>query len=279
MLRQISAGMLICVLVGCANIAPQVRREHADTLAAAQKWHRWSVPTDKFVLTAYVPSTPPHSDVLAIYIEGDGFAWITSSQPSDDPTPRDPIGLRLAMRHAPGTSLYLARPCQYVEDRDARGCTKSYWTDRRFAPEVISATDQAIDAMKARFGAHRLVLIGYSGGGAVAALVAARRKDVMQLVTIAGNLDQAAWTRLNRIRPLEGSLNPADAWRDLQTMPQLHFVGARDDNVSVAVTASYAGRFPPGAPLRIQVVSEADHSCCWVEHWPALLDAHRFSKD
>lgn len=279
MLKNITAGMLVCILAGCANFTPQERQQHADTLAAAQQWHRLSVPTDKFALTAYVPSTLERSDDLAIYIEGDGFAWVTSSHPSDDPTPRNPIALRLAMLHASGAALYLARPCQYVEGMSARGCTKAYWTDRRFAPEVIEATDQAITALKARYGAHRLVLVGYSGGGAVAALVAARRKDVVQLVTVAGNLDQLAWTRLNRIRPLEGSLNPADVWRDLQTIPQLHFVGTRDDNVSIVVSTSYADRFPSNMRPRIQIVPEVDHSCCWVERWPALLDMQRSSKD
>lgn len=279
MLRKMAVGALICALASCANIAPQARRQHADALASVQKWQKLSVPTDKFVFTAYAPSTLADNEALTIYIEGDGFAWITSSQPSDDPTPRDPIGLRLAMRHAPGASIYLARLCQYVEGMDTRGCTKSYWTARRFAPEVIEATDQAIDALKARYSAHRLVLVGYSGGGAVATLVAARRKDVTQLMTVAGNLDHATWTRLNRIRPLDGSLNPADAWRELQHVPQVHFAGARDNNVGAAVATSYADRFPANERPRIQVVPEADHSCCWVELWPTLLGAQRLSKD
>jgi dienelactone hydrolase len=279
MLNRIFAGILLSALAACANISPQVRRQHADTLAATQQWQKLSLPTDEFVLTAYVPPALIHSDMLTIYIEGDGFAWVTSSQPSDDPTPRDPIGLRLAMRHAPGAAVYLARPCQYVEGADARGCMTSFWTERRFAPEVIAATDHAIDALKVRYNARRLMLVGYSGGGAVAALVAARRKDVAQLVTVAGNLDHAAWTRLNHVRPLDGSLNPADAWRDLLHIPQVHFVGARDNNVGAAVANAYADRFPANARPRIQMVPEADHSCCWVDRWPALLATQPIIKD
>jgi hypothetical protein len=45
----------------------------------------------------------------------------------------------------------------------------------------------------------------------VASLVAARRHDVVRLVTVAGNLDHLAWTTLHGVSPLTGSLNPADA--------------------------------------------------------------------
>lgn len=269
---RIFLGAFILALTGCSHLAPQERRQNADDLAAVQHWQKLPLPTSEFVLTAYVPPAAITTDTLAIYIEGDGLAWITSSQPSTDPTPRDPIGLKLAMRHAPGTAVYLGRPCQYVEGADARGCEVGYWTNRRMAPEVIVATNQAIDALKLRFGAQELILIGYSGGGGVAALVAARRKDIKELVTVAGNLDHVTWTTMHHVRPLDGSLNPADAWRALQHIPQIHFVGERDTNISVVVANAYASRFPQNERPGIQIVPGADHSCCWVDRWPALLN-------
>jgi hypothetical protein len=271
-LKNMVLCTLLLALAACAHISPQDRRQNADTLAAARGWQQMPLPTKEFLLMAYVPPTKTATDTLAIYIEGDGFAWITASQPSEDPTPRDPIGLKLAMRHAAGTAVYLGRPCQYVQASDARGCEVAYWTERRMAPKVIDATNQAIDALKLRFGAHQLILVGYSGGGGVAALVAARRHDVKQLVTVAGNLDHVAWTTLHHVRPLIGSLNPPDAWRELQHIPQIHFVGGKDDNVSVVIANAYAARFPAANRPRIQIVPEADHSCCWVDRWPALLD-------
>jgi dienelactone hydrolase len=116
-----------------------------------------------------------------------------------------------------------------------------------------------------------LVLIGYSGGGAVAALVAARRGDVIELVTVAGNLDHATWTAIHHVHPLDGSLNPVNAIDALQNIPQIHFVGERDKNVNTAVVNAYAERFPVNRRPRIQIVPEADHSCCWVDRWPVLL--------
>jgi hypothetical protein len=50
--------------------------------------------------------------MLTVYIEGDGFAWLSRSQASYDPSPLNPVGLELALRHPLGESAYLARTCQ-----------------------------------------------------------------------------------------------------------------------------------------------------------------------
>ncbi len=257
-------------LAGCVDFSPQVRWQHADQLADKAGWQKLRIPTDKFVLSAYVPKNRAKADTLTVYIEGDGLAWLSPSQASDDPTPRNPIGLELALRDPQGAAAYLARPCQYVEANDTKNCRQFYWTNGRFAPEVIEASDQAISVLKQRVGAINLVLVGYSGGGAVAALVAAHRKDVVRLVTIAGNLDHRAWTAQYHVPPLDGSLNPADEWRALLHIPQKHFVGERDEVVSRHVADSYASRFPSDQRPEIVTVPNFDHVCCWVEKWNSI---------
>lgn len=263
-------GLFTLVLAGCADLSPQARRQHADQLATSAEWVKLRIPTDKFVLAAYVPQNSARAEVLTVYIEGDGLAWLTGSQASDDPTPHNPVGLQLALRHPRGAAVYLARPCQYVAADDAKNCRPPYWTGARFAPEVIEASNQAISALKQRAGAGRLVLVGYSGGGAVAALVAARRTDVVKLVTVAGNLDHRMWTTLHQVPALEDSLNPADEWQALINVPQRHFVGGHDEVVSRAVVESYASRFPPNRRPEVVMVSDFDHMCCWAERWPLL---------
>ena len=139
--------------------------------------------------------------VLTVYIEGDGLAWRTRSIPSTNPTPIDPVGLKLALAHPLGNAAYLARPCQYVGGHTARGCDQSYWTNKRFAREVIESSNEALTTLKLEFGARHLQLVGYSGGGAVAALLAAKRDDVIRLVTVAGNLEHLAWTMVPFFEP------------------------------------------------------------------------------
>jgi len=211
-----------------------------------------------------------------VYIEGDGLAWLTRSQPSQDPTPRDPLALRLALAHAGRAAVYLARPCQFAPAAGP-ACPRRYWTSHRFAPEVIAATGRAVDALRRRAGATRLVLVGYSGGGAVAALVAARRDDVELLVTLAGNLDHRAWSAHHRVTPLAGSLSPADEIEALRRVRQVHLVGSDDTRVPASLVLDFVARFPPAERPRVEVEPATDHARGWLELWPArsrrLLEA------
>ncbi|MDP3482188.1 MAG: alpha/beta hydrolase [Sulfuricella sp.] len=264
---QLALVFLLLGLAGCADLSPQSRWQHADQLADKAGWQKLRIPTDKFILSAYVPKNSAQADTLTVYIEGDGLAWLTRSQASNDPTPRNPIALELALRHPQGMAVYLARPCQYVEASDAINCRQTYWTGGRFAPEVVETSNQAISALKQRVGADKLVLIGYSGGGAIAALVAARRNDVVRLITVAGNLDHRAWARMHHVPALEDSLNPVDEWQSLIDVPQRHFVGERDEIVSLDVADSYASRFPSDRRPEVITIPDFDHVCCWVENW------------
>lgn len=271
MIKPVFAILGLSLLLSSCATPPtlQERRNTADSLARQRDWVRLTLDAGPFQLAAFVLAKPLPSTHLTIYVEGDGLAWLSSTQASSDPTPRDPMGLRLALAQPVGAAVYLARPCQYVGP-DSRGCARRYWTDARFAPEVIDATDRAVTQLKNQFGAQHVTLVGYSGGGAVAALVAARRSDTDMLVTVAGNLDHRAWTALQRISPLSASLNAADYVGALGSLPQLHFAGARDDNIPPVLAENFAKRFGTSLPPVVRIEPDFDHTCCWAQAWPRL---------
>lgn len=260
--------LALVFLTSCADLSVQKRLDKAQQAAAQKQWQMQEIAAAPFRLAAFMPIHIQPSRHITVYIEGDGLAWISSTTASLNPTPNNPVGLELALRHS-GHAAYLARPCQYV--LNDKHCRVSYWTNRRFAPEVVEATSRAVDVIKAKWGADTVELVGYSGGGAVAALVAARRTDVSRLITVAGNLDHVAWSRAQRITPLKGSLNAADEWHALASTPQIHFVGERDDNITAAIVHAYAMRFPARSPITVRLVPEQDHSCCWIPLWEDLL--------
>lgn len=278
------ALLMAGILVGCAVPSPGERVRLAGQLVAEANWRPLRLHTASFTLAAYVPTQKPAqestsssvgsastSDTLTVYLEGDGLAWISRSQVSLNPTPLEPTALKLALRHPGTAAAYLARPCQYVYGPDARNCSKAYWTDQRFSPEVVVAVNEAVDQLKTRAGARRITLVGFSGGGAVAALVAARRTDMRMLITIAGNLDTDAWTKHHGITPLDGSLNPADQWQLLRSVQQLHFVGSDDSVVPEAVIRSYLNRYPTDLRPELRVVQGFGHHCCWEQQWANLI--------
>jgi pimeloyl-ACP methyl ester carboxylesterase len=221
-------------------------------------------------LRAEAPGT-----TLAVYLEGDGRAWVTRSRLAMDPTPEEPIALRLAAADPAPNVLYLARPCQFLSGAERHGCAPSLWSEARYGSAVLDAVDRAVTRARDAIGARSLELIGYSGGGAVAALLAERRRDVALLVTVAGNLDTEAWTRLHGVSPLSLSANPADGAAALAALPQLHLAGGRDEVVPPAILRSFMAHLPAGAPARLEIVAEFDHECCWGARWPSLVAAAR----
>jgi len=273
-LKNIFTIFLLILLSACVAGSIDQRREQSTKLAIDSGWQKVVLSTDHFHLAAFLPPDIQQTEILTIYIEGDGMAWLDRFTPSFDPTPRDALALKLALRDPKRSAVYLARPCQYLMGSDQQNCSQKYWTDSRFSPEVILATSQAISQLKSRYQAKFIRLVGYSGGAAVAALVAAQREDIDMLVSVVGNLDTAYWTERNHLSALTGSLNPADAWRSLQTVKQRHYVGGQDRVIDESIARSYADRFDPDHQPPISVIADFDHHCCWVERWPSIVNAN-----
>lgn len=274
---RVAALWVLTLLCGCAHAPPDAdaRAATADAIATTAGWQRLRVRTEMFVLAAYAsPPVADTPDVLTVYIEGDGLAWLNVSTASTDPTPLNPLALKLAVRD-PGRSVaWLARPCQYTLSDAPPECSIKWWTSHRFAEEVIAASTAAIDQLKRRVNARHIALVGYSGGGAVAALVAARRSDVIHLTTVAGNLDHRMWTQWHALTPLSGSLDAADVASSLAGIAQTHWVGGRDKIIGRRLADAFAARAPRASRPQINVLAEADHYCCWDKYWPLDSGGH-----
>jgi pimeloyl-ACP methyl ester carboxylesterase len=234
-------------------IASPVAARHADPLGDG--WMRFEVAAAGRTLAAAMPSAAQTDQVLTIVIEGDGRAHDRRGRASPDPTPDRAVGLDLAQAW-PGPTAWLGRPCQYVRDA---ACQPADWTTQRFSEEAVAMTDAAVSALMARAGTNQVRLVGWSGGGVMATLVAARRADVAGLVTIAAPLDLKAWTRSRGLSPLQG-LDPADL-PPIAT-PQVHLSGAFDPLVRPAVVKETARRLA-GPQGQVETWPER-HDCCWV---------------
>ena len=241
-------------------------RQAVSAWAAARNFSTNLQPAGNFrIFVAERVDTARRTGSLTIYIEGDGAAWPSIYHPPADPTPDKPTAMALAAADSADAVVYLGRPCQYLDAADLAGCDPAYWTNRRFAPEVVAAYDGLVSGLKARHAADSIRLVGYSGGGVIAALVAARRQDVASLVTVAAPLALGAWTGHHRISSLTASLDPMAATGRL---PQgVHWVGGHDRNVPSAIVAEFV-RVKGG---HLRTVADFDHECCWSREWPRLL--------
>lgn len=205
---------------------------------------------------------------MRVYIEGDGFAWATRSRLSNDPTPINPIAAKLMLHDSSGCKAYLARPCQYQQ---AKQCDDRYWSSHRFSPEVIESYSEVLDRLKKEYNIEAFTLIGYSGGGAVAALSASKRSDVRELITVAGNIDTDTWVKHHGLSPLENSLNPAKAGGKLTVIPQIHLVGSKDNIIPVQVYESYKKHYPLNPNITSVMCPECSHNDGWIIIWETFL--------
>lgn len=203
------------------------------------------------------------SRALHVYIDGDGTPW-SGGRPALDPTPRNPLMLRL-MALDPHPSVYLGRPC-YHGLAQVAPCSSVVWTSERYSEAVVSSMAAALRGRLRAGGFERLAWFGFSGGGAIAVLLAPRFPETTDLVTIAANLDIDAWADLHGYSRLLGSLNPARQAPLPAGIRQRHYVGGRDRVVPKDVVVR--GPIDPGT---VVVITSYDHACCWETLWPAVL--------
>lgn len=266
MARTLTTWMLIISLVvllaACAVNPPrQVQRlcPHCQTIPVES--------SDTLPLLAYTsPSLSHHSDYVHVYLEGDGQPWIDGRWPAKNPSSRTMTALRL-MALDPHPSIYLNRPC-YGYLTMPPHCTEELWTNARYGPEVVAAMAFALGELANRHPNKHWVLIGHSGGGTLAMLLAGRLQNVVAVVTLAANLDHRAWTEALGYLPLDRSLNPVDQSALPARLIRWHFAGGKDTQVPAQIVAR-AAEWDKGSTFFLE--PEFDHSCCWQTIWPEIL--------
>lgn len=256
------AGIGIALALSASCAAPAYQK--LDQQAEQSGFTRSTVQGGSFRHVLYA-SEKRSEDTIHIYIDGDGVNWQWNRFVKADPTPGRSLMLDL-MKTDQGNVLYLGRPCYLGLELDD-GCDADYWTYERYSEKVVSSMVEVINAEADQY--RNVVLIGHSGGGALALLVAERLPAVTAVVTIAGIIDTDAWTSHHGHTRLVGSLNPAKRDQLSANIKQLHLVGALDQNMPPFLVRQWVER-QHGA--RLWEVTENSHMCCWNRNWPAVLE-------
>ena len=254
--------IFLLLLTGCFSNIPTLneRKQTAISLYSNNKnIIQKEIQTSQFNLFS-LQDMKSSCENIKIFVEGDGLSWISKSIISLNPTPITPLGLKLMLSDDKSScKIYLARPCQYI---DSTMCEEKYWTSHRFNDKVIQSYDETLTNLKKDFPNIKFDLVGYSGGGAVVTLLAATRNDINSIMTIAGNLDIEKWAKIQKITPLNGSLNPANYAKKLQNIKQYHLIGKDDKVIPKEIFFSYLNRFENKNNISYSFY-EGTHSCCW----------------
>jgi len=261
-LKLISIFALVLGLAACVSSPAVKYQQRSQTYGFSEK----TISTDLFDHSVFSNQKVRPGSALHVYIEGDGQPFIHQRYINKDPTSVTALGLTL-MHVDPNPSLLVGRPCYH--GRQARNCQNNkWWTSHRYSKQVISSMAVAIN--KANTKRQDIVLIGYSGGGALAMLLASRLTNLKKIITINGNLDIDAWTRSHAYTPLTGSLNPIDFLEQASSWPQAHLIGDLDKNIPHSVWQRKV------ESLNSKIISFANfnHTCCWKSVWQQILNDH-----
>jgi len=253
----------VFLFTGCSKYSLENRINLAQELAQKSHFKSRNIETDSFILKTYT-KVQDNKLPLKIYIEGDGFAWINRYTLSSNPTPINPVALKLATLDTYKNIAYVARPCQYVSTKN---CSKEYWSNKRFSQDVIHSMNQAITIIKKQTRSEKIELVGFSGGAAISLLIASQRDDVQKITTIAGNLNHALLHEHHGIPPLRDSLNPIDIASKISHIKQIHFIGGKDEVIPPKIAYSFRKASNNNSNIKIVILPNATH----VKNWESIL--------
>lgn len=204
------------------------------------------------------------SDTLNVYIEGDGRPWLHGRVIADDPTSYSPLALELMVQDH-GAALYLGRPC-FIVGAGEFPCSSESWTSERYSPSIVISMLEALSAFRNQFSFSKVRLIGYSGGGALAVLMADKVPNLVGVLTVSGNLNTQAWVESHGFLPLDGSLNPIVSAK-LEGVLHEHWVGLNDMNIN----PEHSLEFQDAHGGSRRVFDNYGHVCCWKDDWGTLI--------
>jgi hypothetical protein len=259
--------LLVAIMLSITACSSPAQR--IDSTASKFGMERRVVIGADFRHVIYLRISSPESDRLHVYIDGDGKPWLNGRYIAEDPTSERSLALALANLDKENI-LYLGRPC-YIGLFNDGLCEEKYWTSARYSAEVVASMVAVLRNIVDDIGVSHVNLFGYSGGGSIAMLMAAYSLPVQipslgSVVTVAGNLNVKAWVDEHGYLPLDQSLDPFQAdYTD--SVRFMHYIGVNDKNVAPGQLVNFVARH--GGSFKI--LKAADHSCCWVQRWPALL--------
>ncbi|NCB49182.1 MAG: hypothetical protein EOM53_00665 [Alphaproteobacteria bacterium] len=237
----------LCLILGACSSVPREKGFNYKPLKA-----------DYFNMVSLVKDDIHPGEPLRFYIEGNSVESFLFKTPK----PRNKIGLKLALRDKNTNVIYIARPCQYIQNDN---CIPYVWENGRYSREVVNAVKKVVDHYLTKYQSKEAFLIGYGGGGTVAALVSTRMKGFpVKLITVSGILDTRVYTTYHGQDYYSDSLNPANENYLLSGIPQIHYVGGQDKDFPEAFTKDFVNKLPNPLSVQVKRLPSATHDN-WLE--------------
>jgi alpha-beta hydrolase superfamily lysophospholipase len=228
MIRPLAAAALSW-LAGAmsANAAPCQREDPAAAITGAGEC---------IALRSYGAPAAGVAPTLVVVIHGD----IVGGGPARS---HFPVAEELARRSPGAVVVALLRP-GYTDGAGRASTGDSLGHVDNYTAPVVDALAAAIARLRAIHGARRVALVGFSGGGAIAAIMLGRHPGIAEAgLIVACPCDIQGWRAERRGRKWTRSESPADYVARVPTTTRvIALVGEIDGTTPAWLTRDYAAR-------------------------------------
>ncbi|MBL8701699.1 MAG: prolyl oligopeptidase family serine peptidase [Alphaproteobacteria bacterium] len=193
---------------------------------------------------------------LVVVVHGD-----INNSASAAATTHVPIAESLAADHRNLVVAALWRP-GYHDGAGNASTGESHGHIDNYTAANVDEVAGAVAALKRRTNASRTIFVGFSGGGAFAALVIGRHPGLVDgAAVIACPCDLVAWRRNRNVRLWTRSESPSDYLARVPTTTRVVAIaGDRDTTTPAYLTRDYAERLAArGVPARAWIIPAGTH--------------------
>jgi predicted esterase len=267
--------VLALVLAAASTGACRSQQQWTENDGGVTRWI--DVPGGQLKTRVYMRSAAPEAPILVLVVHGD--------LPEPPPSYQYEFAKNIAdtVENAATTGIVAAgvlRPGYYdpVGDRSSGDMGRAVADN--YTPEVVDAVASAARALATDHDARAIVLVGHSGGAAIAANLLGRHPDVAHGAVLVGcGCDPAAWraTRLadtgNPVfRGETRSLQPLNLVDDVAPATVVRLVVGEDDDVAPpAYSQAYARALRErGIDASVEVVPGLGHNILFA---PSVFEA------
>ena len=251
--------IIFLFLIGCST--PQIEQKQANLIELnnnqfEENVYRFSE------FNIFSLKKVKNDNLLTIYIEGDGQAWLSRFKPSSDPTPVNPTAFKLALQDQSDNVIYLSRPCQYIS---GPACENSkIWTSLQYSEAVLGVYSRILEELSKEY--QEIHLVGFSGGAAIAMFLASKDFNIRSIRTVAGNINPDEIVKLLNLSGYNKEVNFFSLEKKIKDLSQTHYYGIKDKVVPNILHLNYDKRNSINKCTKIQPV-KASHQDGWIEFW------------
>ncbi len=204
------------------------------------------VQTEHFSIPVWESTELRKGKTIRFYIEGNG-----------NPTPSEPMALKLAAKDPYVNVIALSRPCQYSQNALCKN--KDIWTRQQYNPEVMQEIEEVVVYYIQKYKAPNVEFVAYDGGAPIAFYLAQQLGRVNKVVTIAGILDTTAYANQNNLPPFVNAKNPIDSAKKISQIPQIHFVGGKDRITTYAMAERFVSKLQNPKSAQVKLAKDMGH--------------------